>query len=112
MRTYTAAEYRYDRPNELDYIVTGPGGYMGKFINRELHCETGPAKIWDGGSEEWYFHGTLHRLDGPALIDIEFKHISWWIHGKKMRSYTEFQEFSKCSDEDIVFFLLKWGEIQ
>jgi hypothetical protein len=35
---------------------------------------------WDG-SEDYYFHGKLHRLDGPAKHDGTF-----WIDGKQVKA--------------------------
>ena len=59
-----------------------PRGYSGKcyvmsskatfhYSNGVAHCSDAPAIIWDKGDERWYYHGKLHRLDGPAVIDYE-----------------------------------------
>lgn len=50
-----------------------------------LHCEDGPAMIYHHtGREEWYQHGKLHRLDGPAIY-IPRKYEAWYINGYKHR---------------------------
>jgi hypothetical protein len=36
--------------------------------NHKLHRDDGPALIHFTGIEYWYNHGSLHRLNGPAII--------------------------------------------
>jgi len=56
----------------------------------KLHREDGPAYIAYGEEfgyiEKWYFNGSLHRLNGPACIDIDvLRHemvCATFIHGK------------------------------
>ena len=38
-----------------------------------LHCDDGPAVIYDDGTEEWYKHGVPHRIGGPAYISSTLK---------------------------------------
>lgn len=33
---------------------------------RMIHCLDQPAIVRDDGLKEWYQHGKMHRLDGPA----------------------------------------------
>ena len=46
---------------------------------RTLHREDGPALI-DDTSTEWFFNGNLHREDGPAVIHREGD-VEWWLNG-------------------------------
>lgn len=51
-----------------------------------------------------------HNLDGPAVIWRDgIGH--WYIDGKWIRSYIEFQRYSGRSNVDIVMFKLKYGEM-
>jgi hypothetical protein len=79
-----------------------------------LHREDGPAVMFDDGSMEWYFRGELHRTDGPALTFIDELNcpgFGWSVNGKYILSYEEFQHLTECSDEDIVFFKVRYGEM-
>lgn len=83
-------------------------GEVAHYLNGELHCTNGPAKIyWDGskdwyihgkchreggpaveyanGDEEWYQNDKLHRLDGPALVHVGGIDV-WYINGKWIKS--------------------------
>lgn len=71
----------------------------------KLHRDGGPAWVHRQGDEEWYQHGKLHRLDGPARTvvgpaanwirdymqaDPERGHYTqsqqeWWVDGKCQR---------------------------
>ena len=47
-----------------------------------LHCEEGPALIFDTGTKIWFFGGKRHRLDGPACEYVNgFK--EWYIDGEQ-----------------------------
>lgn len=76
-----------------------------------LHRERGPAVMFDDGSREWYFHGDLHRTDGPAVIDALDGEFMWCIRGKYIADYDDFQFLTGCSDEDIVFFKIRYGKM-
>jgi hypothetical protein len=79
-----------------------------------IHREGGPAVIRSSGLQQWLIRGELHREDGPAAIWHGIKgnlSASWYLHGNVQHTFKEFQENSKCSDEDIVLLKLKWGEI-
>ena len=56
------------------------------YKNNQFHREDSPAIEWDNGSKHWYFHGLLHRTDGPA-IDLVAPYLGytikkWSINGK------------------------------
>ena len=56
--------------------------------NKFLHREDGPALICNSGTQEYYFHGKHHRLDGPAIIqvfDSGSKSLHYFCHGKLHR---------------------------
>lgn len=42
-----------------------------------LHREGGPAVESQNGYKEWYWHGTLHRADGPAEEDGDARQWKW-----------------------------------
>jgi hypothetical protein len=52
-----------------------------------LHAEGGPAVTNPDGSCVWYYHGKIHRIDGPAVrlvfadgrIEEQF-----WINGREI----------------------------
>jgi len=60
-------------------------------LNGNLHREDGPKNLgqnlpaveWENGSKEWWINNHLHRLDGPALYDVD-ESKEWWIDGKKV----------------------------
>lgn len=47
------------------------------------HCVDGPA--WKSSeSVQWFQHGVLHRVDGPAYV-VEGFMWEWWLNGKQHR---------------------------
>jgi hypothetical protein len=48
-------------------VVLPDGSQMYRLKGR-FHRLDGPALIDMDGTEEWYKHGLRHRLDGPAII--------------------------------------------
>jgi hypothetical protein len=51
---------------------------------KRLHCDDGPAIIWNKGIEEWYLDGLRHREDGPA-VKAPDGYEEWWINGSRHR---------------------------
>lgn len=51
-----------------------------------------------------------HRLDGPAVI-WRGGEKEWYIHGIRVQDFDDYQGLTGCSDEDVVFLKIKWGEI-
>ncbi len=45
-----------------------------------LHRDDGPAVIEPDGTQKWYQHGKLHRDDGPAWIEPD-RTQRWYQHG-------------------------------
>jgi hypothetical protein len=43
------------------------------------HRECGPAIIRANGTEEWFRHGQLHRVDGPAVVLVGGGRGEWWF---------------------------------
>lgn len=75
------------------------------------HCEDEPAVRWldSTGLTLWMIHGQWHREDGPAIYGIGG--CNWFIDGKIVESYEEFQCVTNCSSEDIIMLKLRWGII-
>jgi hypothetical protein len=59
----------------------------------------------------WLVNGEVHREDGPAFFDHLTGQCAWFIHDEQVHTYECFQELTNCSDEDILVFKLKWGEL-
>lgn len=78
-----------------------------------IHRADGPAaanRTW----EEWRIAGEYHRIDGPAFIFDGGKTRTcqeWWIYGVRVNSFTEYQAVTGCSNEDILLYKLKYGDI-
>lgn len=51
-----------------------------------------------------------HRVDGPAII-WNNGCVAWWVDGNRIRTYSEFQALTGCSDEDILLYRLKYGSM-
>ena len=50
----------------------------------KLHREDGPALVRADGREQWWLHGRIHRIGGPAATD-PFGTTIWCIEGKLHR---------------------------
>jgi hypothetical protein len=48
-------------------------------LEDKWHKTDGPAVVYADGRTEWYWHGKLHREDGPAIEDATCK--TWYTHG-------------------------------
>lgn len=67
---------------------------------------SGTVKVWwDGRNPR-----RPHRLDGPAVIWRSGAK-EWYIHGIRVQDFDDYQGLTECSDEDVVFLKIKWGEI-
>ena len=55
-------------------------GYVKWILNGTLHREDGPAVVNSEGDKAWYLNGKRHREDGPA---IEYSNgcCSWYLDG-------------------------------
>lgn len=64
-------------------------------------------QTWEETSRSSSGH-RFHRVDGPAMIH-DSGQFSWYVHGKKVISFDEFQRESGLPDADILMLKLKWG---
>ena len=46
-----------------------------------VHREDGPALIIEDWAEKWYSNNKLHRLDGPATINLVDDIKNWFVDG-------------------------------
>ena len=53
-------------------------------LNGKLHRMDGPAITQLNGLKEWWLNGKRHRMDGPAIIYIDGTE-EWWLNGKLHR---------------------------
>lgn len=78
------------------------------------HRIDGPAIVRLTGykHEEWIQNGEYHRVDGPAVSGANAKspYIWWWVRGERLVSWGGFQRAGGCSDEQLAFLKLKYGE--
>ena len=51
------------------------------YFNGTLHREDGPAIEWANGDKYWYLHGCRHREDGPAF-ECAGGYREWWLHDR------------------------------
>lgn len=116
------------------YIAIHDGrGHYGKSRNivkcyydslRRLHCDHGPAKIWDDYSYEHFKHGKIHRVDGPAACEYSFKfnlkqaNYTWVICNKIVieNKYKQWitdngMDLKNLSKEDIAFIELTFSSL-
>ena len=80
------------------HYIDENGYYRWKTINNNLSIDNKgwlhsfddkPADYSYEWSEEWYKHGRLHRLTGPARI--WFSMYEFWIEGKQIFNKEEFE---------------------
>ena len=60
------------------------GQFLEYYQHGLLHRDGGPAVIVDTGLEKYYQYGELHREDGPAVVRARGTH-EYFIHGKRHR---------------------------
>lgn len=58
---------------------------VSKDDNGVPHNETGHAVEISPSTKIWYYHGLLHRVDGPAYFNEDNSYEEWWLHGKRHR---------------------------
>lgn len=46
-----------------------------------LHNPEGPAVINDDGAQIWFHNGLKHREDGPAFVNHKEQFYEYWVHG-------------------------------
>lgn len=69
-------------------------------------------KVSKYGTQFWFRDGYLHRVDGPAVIYIDSRVAEWYINGVPIHSYEQYQELTDCSNNDILWWKITYGEIQ
>jgi len=65
--------------------VVKANGTQAWYLHGLLHRVDAPAVIKLDGSQVWYVHGVPHRTDGPAWIHPDGTQ-AWYVHGKMHRS--------------------------
>ena len=53
--------------NNDSFEVSIVGYTCWKDVNNQLHRTDGPSLKWSEFDYRWYFHGKLHRINGPAV---------------------------------------------
>ena len=49
----------------------------------ERHNDHGPSIIHSSGTKIWYYHGMIHRLNGPAENSREINELCYYIQDKQ-----------------------------
>ena len=52
----------------------------------KLHRDDGPAIISKNGAQEYWYHGTCHRVGGPAIVSADGRSYQWRHFGKLHRT--------------------------
>ena len=63
------------------YVKTYPNGNKEYYLHGQLHRVDGPAIERANGDKIYYLHGQLHRIDGPA-IEYTNGTKSYYLHGR------------------------------
>jgi len=72
-----------------------------------IHRIGGPAIERVDGVIEWWLNDELHRIDGPAVIDLYSDYIEWWINDKELPK----EEVEKWLKENKIDLSTKEGQI-
>lgn len=83
--------------------------------NKKIHRIDGPAYIdIESNSKIWYFENKIHRKDGPAIIDEEGTK-EWWFMGKRNRENGPAVEYTDGYKEwwlnGVKYSEKKWNKI-
>lgn len=93
-------------------VYTGDASTVEEWYqHNELHRENGPAITYTDGATEWYARNQLHRIGGPAIHGTYPPYVEWYVLGRSVDTWTDYQRLSECSDEELIMLKLKWGEI-
>jgi len=83
------------------------------FKNGQIHRVGGPAVIEHDGTKWWYQNDRPHRIDGPAFIPADSeKTIEFWYRGRRVRNNVDWEFLTDRSEEEVLAFILKWGNIK
>lgn len=73
----------------------------------ELHRTDGPAYIdnsFNNNLREYFINGNRHRIDGPAIEDLNNpSKNSFWFNGKEFKTKEEFYNKIKKYKKQILF---------
>lgn len=86
------------------------GGTKEWFEAGRFHREGGPAVEWDNGNREWFLNGFHHREDGPAIIN-KFGYL-WFLNGRRL-SFDDWlsccwENLSEERKEELIFNGFEW----
>jgi hypothetical protein len=78
------------------------------WLGDRLHRVDGPAVEDIDGAEQWWLNGELHRADGPA---VEYPDgFKWWYLNDRRYKFDDWLEANKfISDEEKVMLKLTYG---
>jgi hypothetical protein len=76
-----------------------------------LHRDGDLPSVISGPVQQWSKNGKLHRVTGPAIIDLR-SHVEWYVDGICCSSNKEFQKLANLSDEDMLVMILKYGNVR
>jgi len=86
-------------------------------LDYKLHNPNGPAVSLSAGYLEWYIHGKLHRIDGPARKVRSF--VEYYIDDVQftdMKKYhwvaKNYDKVTACFDENTIAFTDKKVEAE
>ena len=69
-------------------------GYKARVLDKEFHCEDGPAMEFENGDLAWFKHGKLNRLDGPAVIHVN-GYEAWYLNDIEMTEQEHAEQTKK-----------------
>ncbi len=62
-------------------------GHKKWYFHGKLHREDGPAVEYSSGAKHWLLHGKRHRKDGPAYEGAD-GYKQWWLHDERVHPET------------------------
>lgn len=98
-----------DQPSRI-----APEGSLYWHKNGVLHRVNGPAAIQvvEGRTTTaWRQNGTLHRTDGPAIYRDCQGPCEWWVRGIPYDNAKAYQQAAELSDEQMIKLILQYGDI-
>ena len=85
--------------------------------NGNIHRDNGPARIWCDGDQAWYIDGELHRIDGPAVMNIyDNDEQEWMINGYnvdwEIRQWANDNnvDLDNLTEQDKILIKLVWSD--
>ena len=61
-------------------LIINKHGDWARYLNDELHNESGHAAEFASGTKFWYINGVAHRINGPAEEWADGSNF-WYING-------------------------------